>query len=924
MARHRPGKGRNSSQFPRGSIYENLEHRLVLLSWLNSLFGYEKNLDLLVESKRINVEFDYLGNEQSAIYRHFESREDKIKIPMNDLQHYDRNIRIHLEAMNFSRTKPIALQYFQYLAVLYAEVFLDRFFNRRGELIQRLNKFVSYRNSRKATFEPRDEDFTESDLKKLAFWMATGSGKTLIMHINFRQFLHYNDKSLDNIILITPNEGLSEQHITEMKASNIPCRRFDLNDRISLWSEKDTVQVIEITKLVEEKVGGGKSIPVEAFEGNNLIFVDEGHKGSGGEKWRRYRDELGEMGFTFEYSATFGQALASVQSNELVQEYGKAILFDYSYRYFYSDGYGKDFYILNLKEESAEEKTETLLLGNLLSFYEQQKIFKEQSEELKLYGLERPLWTFVGSSVNAVYRKNNKNQSDVLTVVRFLHRVLENRDNWAIRTIDNLLHGNSGLETPEGKDVFQTHFEYIRSSGMSSESIYQDILTRLMHTPSGGALHLVNIRGGNGEIGIKASATTDYFGLIYIGDTTRFRDLVGESEPNIILEEDALADSLFHGIGNPETTINMLIGAKKFMEGWNSWRVSNMGLLNIGLKAGSEIIQLFGRGVRLRGLDMSLKRSAALGGKHPDNIEQLETLNIFAVRANYMSKFREYLENEGVETVSKVQLPLKIAPKKEYLNKGLVVPRVPKENIFSEEAVVLLEPEANIQARVDLSLKVQTLESGDFGVSSVDVQTGTEAHIPPESLDLVDWEKIHLKLLMYKQIKGYTNLAILPGSPRKILEKPKSEQLYSLVADDSTVNPQSFSDTFKLFDAILSILKNYIDKFYRIHQERWESKLMEYTEIDETDTNFQDYTVSITASEAELISEIQNLVDENKNISRHEQEQLGVVVFERHLYQPLLVEKQGLFSSNPPALNEHEKNLLEIYENVGNGKKRNC
>ena len=37
------------------------------------------------------------------------------------------------------------------------------------------------------------------------------------------------------------------------------------------------------------------------------------------------------------------------------------------------------------------------------------------------------------------------------------------------------------------------------------------------------------------------------------------------------------------------------------MEGWNSWRVSNMGLLNIGRNEGSEIIQLFGRGVRLRG-----------------------------------------------------------------------------------------------------------------------------------------------------------------------------------------------------------------------------------------------------------------------------------------------------------------------------------
>ena len=64
------------------------------------------------------------------------------------------------------------------------------------------------------------------------------------------------------------------------------------------------VQVIEITKLVEGK-RGGVSVPVEAFEGRNLIFVDEGHKGSGGEAWRKYRDALGTTGFTFEYSTTF-------------------------------------------------------------------------------------------------------------------------------------------------------------------------------------------------------------------------------------------------------------------------------------------------------------------------------------------------------------------------------------------------------------------------------------------------------------------------------------------------------------------------------------------------------------------------------------------------------------------------------------------
>lgn len=210
--------------------------------------------------------------------------------------------------------------------------------------------------------------FSEEDLTKTAFWMATGSGKPLILRLNYYQFLHYNTEPLDNILLITPNKGLSEQHLAELDVSGISARRFAF-DTGNLWTGgRDVVTVLEITKLVEEKRGGRISVPVEDFEGRNLIFVDEGHKSAGGEVWRKYRDAWGMIGFTFVYSATFGQALSATRNDPLTAEYGKAIIFDYSYRYFYSDGFGKDFHILNLKDETHGEQTVTSLLGNLISF----------------------------------------------------------------------------------------------------------------------------------------------------------------------------------------------------------------------------------------------------------------------------------------------------------------------------------------------------------------------------------------------------------------------------------------------------------------------------------------------------------------------------------------------------------------------------
>ena len=200
----------------------NLEHRLILLSWLNDQFGYEHNRDLLTDMKDSAEGFDAEGC--SYIYHRLVARGDAVKISLDDLRRYDENISQHLHAMNARRFEPIMLRYFQYLAVLYTEVFLDRYFNHRKETLRSLNHFLEIHAT-----ESQDAKFSVSDLKKLAFWMATGSGKTLIMHINYRQFLHYNNLPLDNILLITPNEGLSEQHLDEMAASNVPCQRFELN-----------------------------------------------------------------------------------------------------------------------------------------------------------------------------------------------------------------------------------------------------------------------------------------------------------------------------------------------------------------------------------------------------------------------------------------------------------------------------------------------------------------------------------------------------------------------------------------------------------------------------------------------------------------------------------------------------------------------
>lgn len=896
--------------------YTRLENRLILVAYLNHLLGYKTNKELLSDTSDVAEGFDAEG--RSYLYYHLIARGSKVKIPENALKRYDDNIRNHLAAINRGRTEPITLRYFQHLAALHTEIVLDNLFNHRNEFLRGLNTFVREQNSKKIPEEQPFEEFSSADLTKLAFWMATGSGKTLVLHLNYHQFLHYNNEPLDNILLITPNEGLSEQHLTELAASGIPAQKFDPAGTTLLSGGNHIIRVIEITKLVEEKRGGGVSVPVEAFEGRNLIFVDEGHKGSGGEAWRKYRDALSKTGFTFEYSATFGQALSAARNDPLTAEYGKAIVFDYSYRYFYGDGYGKDFRILNLREETDDEKTDLLLFGNLLSFYEQICLYQEQSEVFRSYNLEKPLWVFVGSTVNAVYSQSNQKRSDVLTVARFLRRVLENKQNWAVKAIKKLLDGKSGLVTTDGSDVFAGRFPYLNEKGVKPQTLYQDILSRVFHAPAEGGLHVFSIKNNPGELGLKAAGADRYFGLIYIGDAAEFKKLLEEDSSGITLEEDAISASLFAKINRLDSEINILVGAKKFMEGWNSWRVSNMGLLNIGRKEGSQIIQLFGRGVRLRGKDYLLKRSSALDGNHPKHIKLLETLNIFAVRANYMAQFRDYLEREGVETDEVIDLPLFVWANQQFLERGLVVPRPAEGQEFINETQFLLDFDSDVKVLVDLSTKVQSLESSAPGLWESQLHSGIQGKIPANNLDLVDWEKIYLDVLAYKENRRLTNLVIPKANLRRIIENPDFN--YALVADESVFNPHTFTDRNALQQAVADILRKYVDRFYRQKRQEWERMHLAYETLDENDPNLAfnrhvnengkpAYIVKVPRSKQEIIEAIRKLSDDLQNLIKEENEDLPRLNFDRHIYLPLLLKIDLV--TQPPALEESERRFVE-------------
>ena len=219
-------------------------NKLVLNQWLLSLFNV-KRFDELAEHVRDEA-LEGLDENNIHHFHHALTAQffNLTQLPTELLLEYDQNIVKHTQRLNEARLTrgedPVVWKYFQYLALLFTEVYLDRYFRDSIGLLAAINThIVSYNetNPEADQLKPLDASAEAwSQLNKLAFWMATGSGKTLVMHANILQFQHYlavhgRRRELNRIILLTPNEGLSQQHLREFKAAGIDAELFNKDGR---------------------------------------------------------------------------------------------------------------------------------------------------------------------------------------------------------------------------------------------------------------------------------------------------------------------------------------------------------------------------------------------------------------------------------------------------------------------------------------------------------------------------------------------------------------------------------------------------------------------------------------------------------------------------------------------------------------------
>ncbi|WRD63077.1 DEAD/DEAH box helicase family protein [Helicobacter pylori] len=516
----------------------------------------------------------------------------------------------------------------------------------------------------------------ENFINRLAFYMATGSGKTIVI-IKLVELLSVAIRMglipKKNIMFFSANENLIKQFEKEIEKYN---RGKDFSKQIDFKSLKSVknedffhapkiVEQIALfyyrADLMNDEESKENLLNYKDYwdNGENYVILDEAHKGNKTESKRQAIFSLLSLkGFLFNFSATFTEEsdLITAVYNLSVGEWVKL-------------GYGKESVLLKknnlnafkeLKDLNDREKEIALLKALLLLGMQ-----KRYQTEGYFYD---PLMLVFTHSVNV---KN----SDAEIFFKTLVRVIENDDRSDfLKAKDDLLEE---LKNPEflfsdGKDqnykieVFKEGLNDLDFKGLKEAVFYA----------SNGHIEVIINPKNNQEIAFKLNTSDKVFCLIRIGDITEWiyekLKSVKVVSKNLSFKE----ESYFSQID--KSSINILVGSRTFDTGWDSTRPSVILFLNIGLDDDAKklVKQSFGRGVRIESVKNQRQRLAyldidkAIKKALKPNAAMLETL--FVIPTNHASleailKFQKESENKGENRGSWREIKLEKTPIKHAL-----------------------------------------------------------------------------------------------------------------------------------------------------------------------------------------------------------------------------------------------------------------
>ncbi|MFT2746969.1 DEAD/DEAH box helicase family protein [Helicobacter pylori] len=604
----------------------------------------------------------------------------------------------------------------------------------------------------------------ENFINRLAFYMATGSGKTIVI-IKLVELLSVAMGMglipKKNIMFFSANENLIKQFEKEIEKYN---RGKDFSKQIDFKNLKEVThkdfhrapkgffEKIALfyyrADLMNDEESKENLLNYKDYwdNGENYVILDEAHKGNKSESKRQAIFSLLSLkGFLFNFSATFTEESDLITSvyNLSVGEWVKL-------------GYGKE---------------SVLLKKNNLNAFKDSKDLNDREKEiallkaLLLLGMQKRYKTegyFYDPLMLVFTHSVNVENSDAEIFFKTLARVIENDDgNDFSKAKEDLLEE---LKDPEflfsaNKDkdykvkVFKESLKSMDFKGLKEEVFYA----------SNGHIEVIINPKNNQEIAFKLNTSDKVFCLIKIGDITEWicekLKSVKVVSKNLSFKE----ESYFSQIDR--SSINILVGSRTFETGWDSTRPSVILFLNIGLDDDAKklVKQSFGRGVRIESVKNQRQRLAyldideAIKENLKPNAAMLETL--FVIPTNHASleailTIQKESENRGENRGSWREITLEKTPIEHklfvpcYRKEPTSILKIPESASFkmSEKNFKGLKEYFNLMSEKHFILKHEIYDPKDYATLKDMIQ---KAHVKKVST----W---HYKDLDYmiSEIKG--------------------------------------------------------------------------------------------------------------------------------------------------------------------------
>lgn len=583
--------------------------------------------------------------------------------------------------------------------------------------VQKEGKIVKYFSDYSSDFPQKNSKISfEHFINRMGFWMATGSGKTLVIVklIELLGYLMKNNKIPKcDILFLTYRDDLIEQFIRHVEEFNSFIGRVEefnsSNEKlyINLINLKDyesykrnsqtsLFKVVDVYYYRSDLISDEQKEKIVSFKnyddnGKWYILLDEAHKGDKDESKRQaFYSILSRNGFLFNFSATF------TDIRDIV-----TCVYNFNLSRFVEEGYGKHIYISResinaLRQKSVEsaesvEKEKQIILLKIFTLF---AVIVKQYEEIKkirpdLY--HKPLLLTLVNSVNV-------EDSDLELFFREIEKIVAG--NWDNELLDIAKERlKEELTSKEVRFEFESEGfdESVNIEKLIYEVTFKDIFRCIFNSESSGKIEILKIPSNKQELVLKLTTTDRPFGLMKIGDISEWLKEKLKGYEIIERYED---ESLFKRI-NQSDDINVLMGSRSFYEGWDSNRPNVILFINIGtgFDAKKFVLQSIGRGVRIEPLPNQRRRAKFLynNGKIAKSlfeelkprIDLIESLFVFGTKAENLQKVVDILKEERPdESIGDL---FELNPDLE--GKLLLIPQYKKsEKILIEEGNVIRYP----------------------------------------------------------------------------------------------------------------------------------------------------------------------------------------------------------------------------------------